>query len=321
MKKYPLSYQVNTVYFDGKRVRKLPEETYENTLSILKSLGITEVMLSGYVMVEEADFDMDDETKRVGNLLDSLEMKPAQHHGLAAVYAPLENSQDPVIEKLIREVQYTANLHSPVLVIHPSQYYEPDSWSRHVGNPDFFDNEIAQHGIDAVLSVAAHNLHEAGLEAERLGVKIALENLDRFEPMGSAELLPRLVKEAHSPAVGFCLDSGHAHCCGHTSVTQWIGIMRDKLFTTHFHDNRGARLQALSEDRWISPFGIDEHRPPGFGTIPWMDVITELRNIGYANTINFESGGWQEMPEEEGYRCAIAFWRELERISPCSHEH
>ena len=111
MKKYPLSYQVNTVYFDGKQVRKLPEETYENTLSILKSLGITEVMLSGYVMVEEADFDMDDETKRVGNLLDSLEMKPAQHHGLAAVYAPLENSQDPVIEKLIREVQYIANFH------------------------------------------------------------------------------------------------------------------------------------------------------------------------------------------------------------------
>ncbi|MFQ9799533.1 MAG: hypothetical protein ACLR23_12090 [Clostridia bacterium] len=48
-------------------------------------------------------------------------------------------------------------------------------------------------------------------------MKIALENLDRFEPMGSAELLPRLVKEAQSPAVGFCLDSGHAHCCGHTS--------------------------------------------------------------------------------------------------------
>ena len=73
MKKYPLSYQVNTVYFDGKRVRKLPEETYGNTLSILKSLGITEVMLSGYVMVEEADFDMDEETKHVGEFWRELE--------------------------------------------------------------------------------------------------------------------------------------------------------------------------------------------------------------------------------------------------------
>ncbi len=38
------------------------------------------------------------------------------------------------------------------------------------------------------------NLHEAGRAAEKLGVKIALENVDRFEPMGGADLLPRLVE-------------------------------------------------------------------------------------------------------------------------------
>ena len=91
--------------------------------------------------------------------------------------------------------------------------------------------------------------------------------------------------------------------------------MGSKLFTTHFHDNRGARRQALSRERWISPSGIDEHRAPGFGTIPWLDVIEKLREIGYRNTVNFESDGWKGMPLEEGYRCAISFWRALEELS------
>lgn len=315
MKHYALSYPVLTVNFDGKYVRRIPADIYLKTLQVLKSVGIYEVMLAGYVTVEEADFDMDTETKRLGELLNSLGMKPAQHHGLSAIYAPLENPQEPVVEQLVREVQYTANLNAPVLVIHPSHYYDPDSWTRHVGTQEMYEREVKKHGEDAVLSATARNLHEAGIEAERLGVKIALENVDRFEPMGNAKLLPRLVKEADSPAVGFCLDAGHAHCCGHTSAVEWINIMGDKLFTTHFHDNRGMRLQALGNDRWISPSGIDEHRAPGFGTIPWIDVIESLREVGYANTVNFESDGWPGMSAEEGYRCAVEFWRTLENIA------
>ncbi len=210
MKKYPLSYQVNTVYFDGKRVRKLPEETYENTLSILKSLGITEVMLSGYVMVEEADFDMDDETKRVGNLLDSLEMKPAQHHGLAAVYAPLENSQDPVIEKLIREVQYTANLHSPVLVIHPSQYYEPDSWSRHVGNPVPHKNSPLHAVLPIPFSYLIHSRVQPGVFIMESPVKKLIlimafwADLACMDPhLADGRMIPQAVKQAPGRLIDF----------------------------------------------------------------------------------------------------------------------
>lgn len=313
VKHYPLSYPVTTVHFDGKMVRRLPEERYRKSLEILKTLGISEVMLAGYVTVEEAEFDLSEETRRIGGLLSAMGMRPAQHHGISAVYAPLAASQEPVVERLIRQVEYTANLHSPILVIHPGSYYEPDSWKRRVGVAEFFERETAMYGTEAVLSVAAGNLHEAGRAAEKLGVKIALENVDRFEPMGGADLLPRLVERADSPGVGFCLDAGHAHCCGRTSVTEWIALMGDKLFTTHFHDNRGVRLQALGQERWISPVGIDEHLAPGFGTIPWLDVIGKLRETGYKNTVNFESRGWPGMPEREGFAHAIAFWRALER--------
>lgn len=311
---HELSYQVNTVRWDGKFVSRLPEESYLPQFRLLKSLGIREVMLSGYVTLEEADFDMDAETLRMGDLLDSMGMRPAQHHGLASVYAPLGASQEPVIERLIRSVRYTANLHSPALVIHPGHYYDPASWNKITVN-EFYDAEVSKHGVEAVLETAARNLHEAALEAEKLGVKIALENVDRFEPMGGAALLPRLVATANSPAVGFCLDSGHAHCCGQTRVADWVPLMGNKLFTTHFHDNRGARLDALTDKKWIRPSDIDEHLPPGFGTIPWIDVIQTLDAIGYANTVNFESGAWPDCEPEEGYRHAIRFWRTLEFLA------
>jgi len=309
-----LSYQVNTVQWNGKVVSRLPEESYLPLFKILKSLDIREVMLSGYVTLEEADFDMNEETVRMGNLLDSMGMRPAQHHGLSAVYTPIGTSQEPVIERLIRSVRYTANLRSPALVIHPGHYHDPASWNK-VSVNDFYEAEVSKHGREAVLETAGKNLHEAGKEAEKLGVKIAIENVDRFEPMGGAALLPRLVAAADSPAVGFCLDSGHAHCCGQTSVTDWIAIMGDKLFTTHFHDNRGARLDALTDKKWVSPTGIDEHLPPGFGTIPWIDVIQALDAIGYGNTVNFESGAWPDCEPEEGFRHAICFWRTLEFLA------
>ena len=308
MKHYPLSYSVNTVNFDGQLIRRIPEEEYTEMFRLLKSLSVDQVMISGYVTIENADFDMDEETKHIGALLDSLGMRPAQHHGLAASYASPGDSQEPVIERLCRCVRYTANLNSPVLVIHPGNYHNDQAWSQKVGNCDFFDSQTERYGFDRVLETAAANLHEAGAYAEKLGVKIAVENLDRTEPFGDHTALPRLVSMADSPAVGFCLDAGHAHCCGKTSVVEWMDIMGDKLFTTHFHDNRGAR-------NWT-----DEHRAPGFGTIPWLDVIAKLREIGYENTVNFESNGWPYMSTEEGYRHAIDFWRTLESISAENHD-
>lgn len=59
----------------------------------------------------------------------------------------------------------------------------------------------------------------------------------------------------------------------------------------------------------------DEHRPSGFGTIPWPSVIARLRDLGYEGYANFESGPWGGGDAAEGYRHAIAFWRECERIA------
>lgn len=306
---YRLSYQVGTVSWNGTVITRLPEEDYLPVLKTLKSLGVDEVMLSGYVDIEPADFDMSAEAKRVGDLLRGLGMKAAQHHGLSPMFAQIGTSQKKVVDMLKRQVRYTADLNADVLVMHPGRIDAHFKTSQEYVSA--FEEEERKHGLDAVIRTCAENMKAAGDYAEELGVKIALENVDRFEPMGNIEHLPMLVRLTNSPAVGYCLDSGHAHCCG-TDIMKWIDVMGDKLFTTHFHDNRGARLDALSDKKWITPHGIDEHLPPGFGTIPWFDVISALRRTGYKRTVNFESTGWGGMGIKEGFQAAINYWRTCE---------
>ena len=91
--------------------------------------------------------------------------------------------------------------------------------------------------------------------------------------------------------------------------------MGDRLFTTHFHDNRGPVGPPGGPDEFITPTGIDEHMPPGFGTISWIDVIAALRRIGYPHPVTFESAGWPGMEPAEGVAAAIAYWRTCERLA------
>lgn len=309
MKKFTLSYPVSTVNWDGKYIRKVEEKQIDGDLDAIKKCGINELMLTGYTEEEPADFDMADESRRIGAKLQKLGMKGAQHHGLAPTFAAIGTPQEPVVRKIIRQLEFTSSLNAEVLVLHPGRI---DGHHESVkAFIDLYQAEAARHGTGEIIKVSADNLHLAGLKAEKLGVKIALENVDRFEPLGNLRYLPELIKAADSDAVGYCLDSGHAHCCG-SSICEWIEIMGNKLFTTHFHDNRGMRGSALTESEFIAPGGIDEHLPPGFGTIPWIDVIQKLWNAGYSRTLNFESGGWPDMEIHEGLKSAINFWRTCE---------
>ncbi|OQA80671.1 MAG: D-tagatose 3-epimerase [Lentisphaerae bacterium ADurb.Bin242] len=309
---YKLAYPVGSVIWNGKEITREEEKKIDHALDILQECGIDEVMLSGYTDVEPAGFDMMKEAERIGGKLRARGMKGAQHHGLAPTFAPLEGSQEAVVEKLIRAVQYTVRLNADVLVLHSGRI--DAHFTTMEEYVEAFQEQVRKFGRSEVLARNAENLHRAGEEARKSGIRIALENLDRFEPLSSRELLPRLAAAADSSAIGYCLDSGHAHCCG-ISVPEWVFLMGDKLFTTHFHDNRGTQGKVPPGDSFITPKGIDEHLPPGFGTIPWIDVIQALRKTGYRNTINFESGPWPNMPEAEGYRSAIRFWRTCEYLA------
>jgi sugar phosphate isomerase/epimerase len=112
--------------------------------------------------------------------------------------------------------------------------------------------------------------------AERLGVIIALENLApvysgpdalSFTPM----ILRTMAKRISSPAVGLCVDVGHANLVAalrRTDPLELIEPVLDRAVMFHLHDNLGARRDEAPSPE-LDPLRLDLHLPPGRGTVPW----------------------------------------------------
>lgn len=112
--------------------------------------------------------------------------------------------------------------------------------------------------------------------AERLGVIIALENLAPVYPAPDAlsftpMILRTMAKRISSPAVGLCLDVGHANVVAglrRTDPLELIEPVLDRTVMFHLHDNLGARHDH-SDSPELDPLRLDLHLPPGRGTVPW----------------------------------------------------
>lgn len=117
--------------------------------------------------------------------------------------------------------------------------------------------------------------------AKKLGIGIAIENMVDFIGNrrrycgGDPEELLELVDTINDPAVGICVDTGHANISG-IHVGDFIRMAGFRLKCTHVDDNNRD---------------ADSHFPPFFGTVDWADTLKVLRDIGYGNDFSFEIAG------------------------------
>lgn len=112
-----------------------------------------------------------------------------------------------------------------------------------------------ERSIDA----AFNSLEHLALFAKQRGVTIALENTTH--ELGAPLALLNFVKETHLHDLRFCFDIGHAHI--EPGVAAAFEVMRERVVTTHVHDNHGDE---------------DEHLLPFEGTIDWdagLQMIAE----------------------------------------------
>jgi sugar phosphate isomerase/epimerase len=100
--------------------------------------------------------------------------------------------------------------------------------------------------------------------AEDRDIKIAIENF----PVPLFGCYPRELYQRIAalgiPNVGMCLDIGHAYVGG--DLPALLSDVGDKVFAVHASDNRGR---------------VDEHLPPGQGSVPWEVIITGLRQLDF----------------------------------------
>ncbi|MFO7696591.1 MAG: sugar phosphate isomerase/epimerase [Anaerolineae bacterium] len=105
--------------------------------------------------------------------------------------------------------------------------------------------------------------------ASELGVELALEN---GRALAHWVYILTLVERLNVSHVGVCVDSGHANL-GDLGAPRAVRMAGPRLRTLHLHDNYGQ---------------VDDHLPPGRGTIDWADLFAALAEVGYSRTLQLE---------------------------------
>lgn len=132
-------------------------------------------------------------------------------------------------------------------------------------------------------------LKRAAEHAERAGVRLALEPLNRYETdlVNTAEQGLELCGQVGSDAVGLLLDTYHMNI-EEKSLGAAIGAAGDRLY--HFH--------ACENDRGT----------PGTGHVPWPEAFAALADTGYAGQVVIESF----TPRVREIARAVSLWRALD---------
>lgn len=134
-----------------------------------------------------------------------------------------------------------------------------------------------------------HPLTPAGLDrvkravekAERLGVNIALENLQNTGNLAA------VFQAVDSARLGFCYD-----CCHHYNDTpgmDLLGLYGSRLMALHLHDNSGSSRSYCIQ-----------HRLPFDGGVPWEKVMGGIAAAHYKGVTALEPMYWdyQELPPD-----------------------
>ena len=115
---------------------------------------------------------------------------------------------------------------------------------------------------DRKVDAAFTSLEEICIFAGNRGVECLVENIPNA--LSSAERLVLFVKGTHLP-IHFVFDTGHAHMMG--GVAPSFQMMKDRLRSTHVHDNDGQN------DTHLFP---NQDRPGG---INWAETMSLLRGV------------------------------------------
>src|ERR1700690_4074286 len=100
------------------------------------------------------------------------------------------------------------------------------------------------------LDAAFSSLEQLSVFAKARGVTIALENTT--DELGAPASLQHFIADTHLHDLKLCFDVGHAHI--EEGVQASFDAMRERVVSTHIHDNHGDK---------------DEHLLPFDGTIDW----------------------------------------------------
>jgi sugar phosphate isomerase/epimerase len=314
MKEWELSYYVAPLGWDGKKTT-FDERLVETEFETLRKAGISWAGFNGAGHVNGAfPFDLGKVVGRIVKLMKINGIRVSSFHFAGATVTDPDVSQETLRDNMRKDIEAFAPFKPKAFVVH-------SWWPEFRAEGDFqglktYARMERKYGHKVIWKTIAGNLKFMAKVAARHKNRIALETGgNRFPAMHDNEL-PSLLEMIDEPNAGYCLDSGHVHAFG-GNVVEVIKVLGNRIFETHLHDNRALGADSRRKFTKFSDFhACDEHLSPSFGTIPWVDVINALRDVGFPGPATFETRGWPYIKDKvESYRQAIAWWRTCEALA------
>ena len=191
---------------------------------------------------------------RIKSVGDSLGMT------IRTIHAPFDNinslwmhgvSCRSLYKRILASIDAVADVGIPGIVLHVSSGWRP---------PEI--NDLGLSRYDAIVEYAADK-----------GIKVAFENL---RLVGNLAYLADRYRSVEN--VGFCYDFGHGHC--YTPSVMWMDIFRNRLFSTHIHDNLGIKEEYEEH--------TDIHYLPFDGDMDYVPIMRALDLYGYTGDLTLE---------------------------------
>lgn len=178
----------------------------------------------------------------IERLKDRLDYKPS-----FSIHAPFMDLSPAAVDSKVRAV--TIERFSQILDI--AGILSPDTLVFHSG----YEKWKYALNTDIWLRESVKTWTPIIEKAERLGIRIAIENIFEDEPSS----LRLLMKEFQSQNFGICFDTGHCNLFSKVPLSQWLESLMEYFIELHLHDN----------DR-----SADLHLPPGDGTFDFRALLS-----------------------------------------------
>lgn len=174
----------------------------------------------------------------------SIENIHAPYYECNKLWSSNESDRNYIINEFIKCIHDCHTYNIPVIVMHLTQGDYPDK-------PNIY-------GLNSIKTILE--------EAERCGIKIAIENTRQ------EEFFDYVLDNIQSDWLGVCYDSSHANLYS-TSIYDVLNKYGDRLIALHLSDNDGC---------------TDRHWLPYEGVINWNKLLYKLKEINYMGNLSFE---------------------------------
>lgn len=211
-------------------------------------------------------------------------------HNIPAVqsHAPILNAfckdiidLEDKLELIKRAIMLSGLLGIPWVVVHPNTDYRDNRPSINMKKNIEFYKPLLEIAEKYHTGIAVENLFDT--YHHPIGVSGSSEKTDRRADhhliaqrrFGSnPEELLELVDELDEfPNVGICWDFGHANEAGLNQV-ECLKLLGKRIKALHVNDNTAV---------------FDDHLTPFCGSVPWEEIMPQLRAIGYDGAFTYEN--------------------------------